>query len=87
MGVIEEEEEIEKAPKIALDLERKINNEKLSHPISKINFSKYLPNSEVVLKIILRLRIMQSNKELLWLVGIIGEEKEVPGSRKALSSP
>ena len=58
MGVIEEEE-IEKAPKIALDLERKRNNEELSHQISKINFSKYLPNSEVMLKIILRLRIMQ----------------------------
>ena len=56
---IEEEEEIEKAPKIALDLERKRNNEELSHQISKINFSKYLPNSEVMLKIILRLRIMQ----------------------------
>ncbi len=26
-------------------------------------------------------------KELLWLVGIIEEEKEVPGNRNALSSP
>ena len=53
VGIIEEQE-IEKAPKIALDLERKRNNEELSHQISKINFSKYLPNSEVMLKIILK---------------------------------
>ena len=33
------------APKIALDLDRKRNNEELSHQISKTNFSKYLTNS------------------------------------------
>ena len=58
VGIIEEQE-IEKAPKIALDLERKRNNEELSHQISKINFSKYLPNSEVMLKIMLKLTIIQ----------------------------
>ena len=31
VGIIEEEEEIEKAAKIALDLEKKRNNEELSH--------------------------------------------------------
>ena len=33
LGIIEEEEEIEKAAKIALDLEKKRNNEELSHHI------------------------------------------------------
>ena len=67
VGIIEEEEEIEKAPKIALDLERKRNNEELSHQISKINFSKYLPNSEVMLKIILKLTIIQ-RVPLKWII-------------------
>ena len=40
--------EIEKAAKIALDLEKKRNNEELSAQISKINFSKYLLNSEIM---------------------------------------
>ena len=48
VGIIEEEEEVEKAAKTALDLEKKRNNEELSAQISKINFSKYLPNSEVM---------------------------------------
>ncbi len=38
VGIIEEEEEIEKAAKTALDLEKKRNNEELSAQISKINF-------------------------------------------------
>jgi hypothetical protein len=44
IGIIEEEEEIEKAAKIALDLEKKRNNEELSAQISKITlkyFEKY----------------------------------------------
>ena len=48
VGIIEEEEEIETAAKIALDLEKKRNNEELSAQISKFNFSKYLPNSEIM---------------------------------------
>jgi hypothetical protein len=48
VGIIEEEEEKEKMAKISLELEDKRNNNELSYHISKIDFRKYLPNSEIM---------------------------------------
>ncbi len=48
VGIIEEEKELEMTAKISLDLERKRNNDELSHHISKIDFGKYARISEVM---------------------------------------
>ena len=55
VGIIEEKEEIEKAAKIALVLEKKRNNEEISHHILKLILASiYLTVKVCLLKIIFK---------------------------------
>ena len=66
VGIIEEEE-IEKAAKIALDSEKKRNNEELSHHILKLILPSIYPTVKVcLLKTIFKLTIMH-RAPLKWI--------------------